>query len=51
MEGVHPPGKLYKYQNKGLAAKGTCKNIKTKGVHFALLGGAGHRGEIGRCGE
>jgi hypothetical protein len=51
MEGVHPPGKLYEYKNRGLAAKGSCKNIRTKGVQFALLGRAACRGKFGRCGE
>jgi hypothetical protein len=36
--GVHPPGKLHEYQNRGVAAKGVCMNIKTKGVIFCGLG-------------
>jgi len=51
MEGVHPPGSLYEYQNRGLAAKGVCINIKTKGVHFAMLGRAVWQGKFGRCGK
>jgi hypothetical protein len=33
--GVHPPSKPHEYQNKGVAAKGSCMNMKTKGEQFA----------------
>ena len=42
-----PPGDLYRYQNKGVATKGVCIVIKTKGVHFALLGRAACHREVG----
>jgi hypothetical protein len=34
----HPPGILHEFQNKGVAAKGTCMNMKTKGEYFANIG-------------
>jgi hypothetical protein len=33
--GVHPPGNSHERQNKGLAAKGVCMNVKTKDEYFA----------------
>ena len=47
MEGVHPRGILYQCQYKGVAAKGSCIVIKTKGVHFALLLRAAWHTELG----
>ncbi len=35
--GVYPPGKLHEYQNKGVAAKGSCMNMKTKGECFCVV--------------
>jgi hypothetical protein len=37
--GVHPPGKLYEYQNKWVAAKGACMNMKKKDVIFCGVAG------------
>jgi hypothetical protein len=34
----HPPGILHEFQNKGVAAKGSCMNMKTKGEYFAKVG-------------
>jgi hypothetical protein len=34
----HPPGILHEYQNKGVAAKASCMNMKTKGEYFANIG-------------
>jgi hypothetical protein len=38
-----PPGNLYEFQNKGVAAKGVCMNMKTKGREIREV----RNGEVG----
>ena len=45
--GIHPLGSLHECENRGVAAKGVCMNIKTKGV---ISYGVARRREFARWG-